>query len=48
MYAAYNLRYLKKLQCQVIEDGIEVYEQVKQATSIINIGITLEDGRAYF
>lgn len=47
-YVAYNLRHLKKIQCQVIEDGIEVYEQLKQAPGNINRDITLVNGRAYF
>lgn len=43
-YVAYNLRHLKKIQCQVLENSIEVYEQLKQGTGNINRDISIESG----
>lgn len=44
---AYHLKHIKTLKCLLAEDGIEVYEQLKQAPGNINRAITIEPENSF-
>lgn len=46
-FIAYHLKHLKTLKCLLAEDGIEVYEQLKQAPGDINRGIKIEPEKSF-